>query len=287
VDPQARDVHEQSGLTEKILAEALASAGPDLPDIDPYTGEPVESDENEEWSEDDDEEPQEIESGEHDADDQTNADLASAALRLLEHATTQRLADQRMSGMERTANRQALQRALHLLTLTRSKAGVDLMARMVAVDPLLTRPYVDYLRALPADGLTTARRVQDTLRLFRGHAPFWTQAWLANALLDPRVALTDDVRAWLQSLMVSRAPAALRVRAPLALAFHREISAKAIGQMLDKLPPMAWPDAVAAMALADGAGKAALEPNAFPEDRLLRWTYELASEHREDPGPLL
>jgi hypothetical protein len=280
------------GLTDKLLTKALASADPNLPDINAYTGEPVESDDDEEPDEEDQEwfehleEPADIEDRDADTEDNFDADLAAAALRLFEHAATLRLSDQRMSGFERAANRQALLIALQLLTRTRSEAGVGVGAKMVAIDPLLARPYVAYLRALRAEGPTTAQRVQDTLMLFRGHAPFWAQAWLANALLDPRVALTDSTRDWLQSLLVSRAPAVLRMRAALALAFHRDLSAKAIGDMIDKLPATAQPDAVAAMALAEG-GESTLRQSGFPDDRLLRWSYELASEHREDPGPLL
>jgi hypothetical protein len=283
------------GLTNKLLAEALTSTDPDLPEINAYTGEPVESDENEEadgeddeWFEDDEDEKRaDIEDEDHDLEDDTDAGLAAAALRLFEHTAAQRLSDQQMSGFKRAANRQAMLIALQLLTRTRSEAGVDVGAKMVALDPLLTRPYVAYLRALPAEGQTTAERVQDTLTLFRGHAPFWAQAWLTNALLDPHVALTDSVRAWLQTLLVSRAPAVLRMRAALALAFHRELSAKVIGEMLDKLPAAARPDAAVAMALAGGTGVSSPAENAFLDDRLLRWVCDLASEHREDPGTLL
>jgi hypothetical protein len=273
------------GLTDRLLAEALASAETDLPDIDPYTDEPMEDDE--EWSEDDgDDEPAAIDAAdtvdEHPSDDE----LVDAGFRLLEHAAAMRLSDQRMSGFERAANRQALVIALQLLTRTRSPAGVVIAAQMVAIDPSLTRAYVTYLRSLATDGQTTARHVQDTLTLFRGHAPFWTQAWLVNAVLDPRVTLTDGVRTWLQNLLGSRAPAVLRMRGALALAFHRELNAKVIGEMLDDLPPAARPDAVAAFALAEAANSSSGR-RAFTDDRVLRWVYELASQHREDPGKLL
>lgn len=270
-------------LIDELLAEALASADDeDLPDIDAYTGEPVAHDENENEDEDEDEGEGEGE-GENDAD----AALADLAVRIFEHAATQRLADQRMDGFHRTATRQAIVTGLHLLTRTGSDAGVTDGAKMVAIDPLLARPYVGYLRALDAEGPITAQRVQQTLALFRGHAPYWTQAWLANALLDPRVTLTKDSVAFLERLLGSRAPAALRMRAALVLAFHGRLGAAEIAATLDGLPPSARPDAVAAMAVSSARGGSRRALPTYPDDRLLQWVAEFAIEHREDPGPLL
>ncbi|MDP8910416.1 MAG: reverse transcriptase domain-containing protein [Chloroflexota bacterium] len=256
-------------LTDELLAAALASADDeDLPDIDAYTGEPVEHDEDED-------------------EDEVDAGLADVAVRIFEHAATERLGDRRMDGFQRTATRQALVIGLHLLSRSRSEAGVADGAKMVAIDPLLARPYVGYLRALDAEGPVTAQRVQHTLALFRGHAPYWTQAWLANALLDPRVTLTDDTVAFLERLLGSPAPAVLRMRAALVLAFHGRFGAAEVAAMIDGVPPSARPDAVAAMALASASGGRAQALRAYPDDRLLRWVADFAFEHRKDPGPLL
>jgi hypothetical protein len=273
------------GLADTLLAQALEDTETDLPDIDPYTDDPI-GDEEEDEEEERFDDGEDVDPADRVEGNEPDEALADAGLRLLQHAATQRLSDQRMSGFERAANRHALLIALQSLTQACSAAGVGIGAKMVAIDPSLTRSYVGYLRVLTIEGPATSQRVQDTLTLFRGHAPFWTQAWLVNAVLDPRVTLTDGVRTWLQNLLISRAPAALRMRAALALAFHHELSAKVIGEMLDNLPPAARPDAVAAFALA-AVTNSSSGRSAFTDDRVLRWVYELASEHREDPGRLL
>lgn len=93
--------------------------------------------------------------------------------------------------------------------------------------------------------------------------------------------------AFLESLLGSRAPAVLRMGAALALAFHGRVSGADVAAMLDSLPPSAHPDAVAAIALAGGTGALPKALSAYPDNRLLRWVGELATEHRKDPGPLL
>jgi hypothetical protein len=265
LDTYARNLE----LTNELLAEALASANDEnLPDVDTYTGEPVESDENEDGED-------------------VAAKVADVAARIFEHAATARLDDQRIDGFQRAATRQALMIGLQLLTRTRSDAGVTEGAKIVAIDPLLARPYAAYLRELDAEGPVTAERVDETLARFRGHAPYWAQAWLANALLDPRATLTEDTTRFLEQLLGSAAPGVLRMRAALVLAFHGKLGATDVAATLDTLPPSARPDAVAAMVLAGGRGASPSASPAFPDDRLLHWVAELATEHRRDPRPLL
>lgn len=276
-------------LADEYLATALESVDDDLPEIDPYTGAPVE-DEAEEEDADEDWEGDAVH--EQNGDDSSgenalsDAAMAAAFSNVFHQAASQRLSDLSLNGFVRSANRQAMTVSLVVLTRLGSDAAVDVGAQMVAVDPLLTRDYVRYLRALPAKGTDAADRVQAALERFRGHAPFWTQAWLVDVLLDPRAELTGDLVDWLRALLKSRAPAVLRMRAALALTFHGKLSAQAVAEMLDELPAAARPDAVAAMALA-GSASSATAAAAFPDDRLLRWVFEFASEHREDPGALL
>jgi hypothetical protein len=267
-----RETYEANlGLADRYLADVLASVEDDFPEVDSYTGAPVEGDA--------DDEP-----GDEDSEEDAAAEAAYATV--FELAAGRRLSDAKLSGFERSANRQALTVALFVLTRIGSAAVVESGAQMTAVDPVLTRQYVNYLRALPADGQTAANWVQAGLGKFHGHAPYWTQAWMVNVLLDPRVDLTEQVIDWLQALLGSRAPAVLRMRAAMALAFHGQLRAQAIAESLDELPAAARPEAVAAIAFA-GSASTSTAVEGFADDRLLRWVFEIASQHRSDPSPLL
>lgn len=267
-------------LAGTYLAQALESVEDDFPDIDTYAGELVEDDDER------DEDEEQAEEGVTGEGAEAEAGAAAAFSGVFERVAGRRLSGERLDGFERTANRQALTVSLAALTRLGSDAVVDVGAQMVAVDPLLTRQYVRYLRALPAEGTVSAERIQATLDRFRGHAPFWTQAWMADVLLDPRAELTGAVLVWLRALLESRAPAVLRMRAAIAMAFHGELDVQAIAEMIDGLPPAARADAVAAMALARSAN-GGIAAAAFADDRLLRWVFDFASLHREDPSPLL
>ena len=266
-------------LVNRYLAEALELVDDDdLLGIDEYAEATVVVDEDDDDAEAEDEDDEE--------DVEADPAVVDAFSHILDLAVSRRFSDEQLDGFERTANRQALVLSLGALAHLGSDVAVDGGAQMVAVDPLLTRQYVQYLRALPAEGPISADRVQATLDRFRGHAPFWTQAWMVNVLLDRRAELTRDVVEWLRMLLGSRSPAVLRMRAAMALAMHGELGAQAIAEMLDEVPAAARPDAVAAMALA-GPVSGATADAAFADDRLLRWVFEFATEHREDPGELL
>jgi hypothetical protein len=166
--------------------------------------------------------------------------------------------------------------------LARAPTAVESGAELLALDPLLARQYAWYLRRVASDGLETSVRVEKALERFRGHAPYWSQAWLMKALLAPGTRLTETTVDWLRRFMQSRAPDALQVRAALVLAVHRELQSDEILRLFDTAAVPARVDLAAALALS-GASKT-FANSVTQEDFVLRCVFEHVAEHPDRPA---
>ena len=248
-------------LHGKIVEEALPDEG-GLVSIDPYTGEPR------------DDEPQE------DVSDEEAERIAAA---VFEHATTRLLSDERLTGFEVRAHRDLLNTALWYFRKSQSFAALELGPNLVAVDPSFAQAYAGYLDALtPSDTATeTSVRILEVLERFRGHAPYWVQAWLIEPLLAPAADLSDDAAAWLRELLASRAPAVLRARAALGLAVHRKLDAAAVIAIFDAMPAAAKPDLVAALAFVEPEQTQSVKA-VVESGHLFHWIFDYATEHSDD-----
>jgi hypothetical protein len=86
---------------------------------------------------------------------------------------------------------------------------------------------------------------------FRGYIPPLSQAWLIDALLRDDIEVDEETHAWLRDFAYSGAPSVLRVRALLALAAHRLVSAQELSRFFDTAATSARPDIAAALAICE------------------------------------
>jgi hypothetical protein len=271
-------------LATEYLRDALHT-DIDFPVTDPYTGAPLEPDEEGEDEEREGPTPKLDEDGDDGPADSRSEPAASAEPSAQEVADTftgvfekvaaRRLdADDQLSPFERTAYRQATSIVLSILASVHSDGAVEHGSRLVAVDPLLARQFATYLRSLDGEATQTSERVDTVVTRFRGHVPPWAFAWLTEALLEPAAVLTEKSYTQLGDFVDSSAPAVLRARAVLALALHGYLKRDELTALLDTLPPVARPDVVAALALAVEGQRDVSVDAALSGDRLLRWVFE-------------
>jgi hypothetical protein len=264
------------GLTDAYLDDEFIEGDTDLRGLDPYTGEAA----------DEDDITPDADAGDMPVDEAAAAapveDAIAAFTRVFDKAVARRAQEAHLSGFERVANRIVASQALSFLGLARAATAIESGAELLALDPLFARQYAWYLRRIGSDGLETSIRVDKALERFRGHAPYWSQAWLMKALLAPHTVLTETTIDWLRRFMQSRAPDALQVRAALVLAVHREIPSDEILRLFDTAAVPARTDIVAALALS-GASKT-LANAVTQEDFVLRCVFEHVAEHRDQPA---
>ena len=249
------------GLANEMFQEALPA---DFPDVDSYTGEPIEPDPDFEMPSDE--------------------EMALVGTTLFEAAAERRLADERQNGFELRATRELLNTGLLLLRVTESPAALDLGARVVAVDPAMAHIYATYLSALAAGdkAAETSDRILDVLKNFQGYAPAWVQAWLINPLLAAGAGLSAPAVDWLRVFLGGPAPAVLRVRAALALAAHRQIDLDELAMLFDALPPAARPDLVAAIAFLEPGVSDRRVRAVVESEHLYRWVFEFGTARTND-----
>jgi hypothetical protein len=255
------------GLSDRLFDKAVedleSDEGQGFGNVDPYTGEPIEP-----------------EDGEIALSDEELLTMSEAVFAT---AAEQRLSGTRLSGFELRANRELLTTAVLHFRRLRSHAAVELGARLVAVDPSYAQLHAAYLDSLAADdgAEETSERILAVLEQFRGHGPYWAQAWLMEPLLGPTVTLSGGAQEWLVGFLGSRAPGVLRARAALVLARHGQIDTTELLALFDQLPVAARPDLVAGLAFR--TGQASDETQAVTETgHLYRWVFDYALAHAED-----
>ena len=274
-------------LFGEYFREALR-ADIDYQAVDPYTGALVETEEEEEGEAElgaagDDERSEELPEGEAAAGDgrpsPSSEEVGETFTAVFNRIAAKRLTTgERVDAFERNAYRQATALALSILSSVGSDGAVDLGSHLVAVDPLLARQFAGYLRSLDAKGNETSSRVDEVVKLFRGHVPPWTLAWLIDPLVVEGAELTMESRELLEAFVRSSAPAALRARAVLALTVHGDLERKDLTRLLDEMPSVAKPDVVAALALTVKHGADADIRKLLAGDRLQVWVFEQVRE---------
>lgn len=221
------------GLVDRSFQTAFAvvqAEDQDIPEFDPYTGEPLEP----------------VPAGDPEPDlDQVYAEAFETALE-------KRLSgDVSRTGLEAVALRRVLSSSLGQFIRTHSTEALRRGPELLAAEPSMTPLYTRYLQslvsaAIPLDFSDQLTRTQEA---FRGYIPPWPQSWLANAVIDPSVEISDDVERWLREFLTSEAPDALRVRAALPLARRGIVSVTELLRLFEEASTYARPDVVAAFGI--------------------------------------
>ena len=296
-----RETYEANlSLPDRLLIAAFSRSGGSAFTVDPYTGEPIEEEDDipdDEPSSADQREAKEpdpfdpdgkepaADSSEEDVDPFAEPEedvIGPAVLAALRSAVEERRdSSNPLTGFQSSANRRVVSSALAYFGRIKSSAAVELGRHMLALDPFLARQYASYLAALQLEGAQASQEVIGSLNAFRGHAPYWTQAWLMNALLGANVGLSDEIVRWLEAFLSSRAPGVLRARAALVLAAHKKTSVEQLSQIFDAMPEPARPDIVAALSLLSNDSTASVRA-VVGNDRLFGWISDYAREHRAE-----
>lgn len=289
---------ENQGLVRRLVADALAEADltVDIVDFDPYTGEPLVVPEDDEIPEPEDEEILDEEADGLVLEDgvaQPNEGpgdqhgLAEVVGRAFDEAVSRRLVTgHEVSPAALEAGRRVITASLSILTRLGSPIVADRSVGLLAVDPALGRQLVAYIQTVSPDGESVTGWIERAIAAFRGHVPHWTQAWLMQAFVAPESILTGEIETWLNDFLVSEAPAALRVRAALALARHGRIDEQAIANLVDAVPHAASPDLAAALALISPDETTTVRA-VVRSNQILTMIWEYVRERRERPDLVL
>jgi hypothetical protein len=179
-----------------------------------------------------------------------------------------------------------LNEALFIFTREASPIALERGPRLLAVDPLLARPYGFYLRELAAASLlpNVSDHVEQVVAAFRGYLPPWSWAWLTEVYLEQSAPLSEPVASRMREFLVSTAPSTMRVRCALALAVQNQITPGELGRLFDTLAPVARADIAASFAVVDGRyGKESAESRAAVSgDPLYQWIYTFTRESYPD-----
>lgn len=258
-----RELYESNlDLAARLIAEAIAEGGPSFIRVDPYTGDPMEIEEGEDFDED------------------KNQRMAEA---IFERAAAHRLSEERLNGFELRANRDLINSTLFQFRRSRSPVAVERGASVVAIDPAFAHSYALYLSALADDDESdeSSLRVLEVIERFEGHAPPWVQAWLIQPLLKQTTSLNAATVDWLQRLLSSSAPEMIRARAALGLAVHGSIDVAELLALFDGFGPAAKPDIVAAIARRSEGADARMT-SITESGYLYKWVFEFARENDHD-----
>lgn len=266
---------ENLGASQRLFREALAEAdAADIDiDIDPYTGEPL---------------------AHPDGDDQQLLEPApdqdysfTLAMELaFENALSARAEQLHApAGFVAKAQRDVIVTALVYFTQISHPYAVEHGPSVVALDPLLARPYSSYLRAIPENeaGSATAERFLAVLTAFRGYMPPWVFAWLLNSFLRPDANLTPPVTTVIRDFLGGNAPSALRARAALVLAIKGETGSSELSRAYESSNEAARIDIAAAVGLLHPATEPPPDIAAIVEATpLLSIIYNYTVEHQHD-----
>lgn len=250
------------GIAQEIFEDA---AGKNWPEVDPYTGEPIEPEDGGAVLGDD--------------------EMLRISEAVFEASATRRLSEERLTGFEFRAHRELLATALSVFRRLTSDAGLEYGPRLVAVEPALAHAYGLYLADLADadEGEETSTRVLDVLGHYGGHTPEWVQLWLMEPFLAPRAELNDDALKWLRGVIEkSDGPSVLRARAALALAVSGKVDVAELVQLFNELPSAAGPDLVAALAFLKPEASDPRVQAVTESEHLHRWIFEYAGSHDDD-----
>lgn len=220
------------GEVDRRMREKLAAHEVDLTRYNEYTGEPIDPD------------PDEVQEAILDATTRAGADLYWDAL--------ERLKDPSSDALERLTSKKLLQVALSILSQGRSGAVVGHGTSLLATDPSLAQAYANYLTGLAqSGGKESAGEEAATLLATDGYAPAWQRLWMMQPFLVGGADLPESVAKFLAGYAKSDAPSIVRARAILLLAAKKLITDGTAAKQIERMPPVAAPDLVAAVGVAN------------------------------------